>query len=107
MLCTLFADRRSARMSTLRSFVEYDATCDFPIQNIPYGVFSTAANASPRIGVAIGASVLDLSVLLRHGLLSEAFSPYLNQVGLFLSFFLFPLVEPGGSFSIFLSSPRT
>eukprot|EP00002_Diphylleia_rotans_P037575 TRINITY_DN840_c0_g1_i1.p1 TRINITY_DN840_c0_g1~~TRINITY_DN840_c0_g1_i1.p1 ORF type:complete len:433 (+),score=87.90 TRINITY_DN840_c0_g1_i1:637-1935(+) len=79
MLCTLFADRRSARMSTLRSFVEYDATCDFPIQNIPYGVFSTAANASPRIGVAIGASVLDLSVLLRHGLLSEAFSPYLNQ----------------------------
>ena len=28
------------------SFVEYSADCDFPIQNLPYGVFSTAGNVS-------------------------------------------------------------
>ena len=33
---------------------------DFPLQNLPYGVFVTAADPSPRIGVAIGDQVLDL-----------------------------------------------
>ncbi|XP_022194205.1 fumarylacetoacetase [Nilaparvata lugens] len=32
----------------------------FPIQNLPYGVFSTREDASPRIGVAIGEKILDL-----------------------------------------------
>jgi fumarylacetoacetase len=45
---------------TLRSFIPVDATCDFPIQNLPYGVFSTADLPTPRIGVAIGDYVLDL-----------------------------------------------
>jgi fumarylacetoacetase len=45
------------------SFVEYSADCDFPIQNLPYGVFSTAGNDRHRIGVAIGDYVLDLSVV--------------------------------------------
>jgi fumarylacetoacetase len=45
---------------TLRSFVPVDAASDFPIQNLPYGVFSTAALPTPRIGVAIGDYVLDL-----------------------------------------------
>ncbi|XP_071789348.1 fumarylacetoacetase-like [Asterias amurensis] len=45
------------------SFIKYDQTCDFPIQNLPYGVFSTAENAQHRIGVAIGDQVLDLSVV--------------------------------------------
>jgi len=36
--------------------------CDFPIQNLPYGVFSRAGEA-PRCGVAIGDSVLDLAPL--------------------------------------------
>ncbi len=33
---------------------------DFPIQNLPYGVFSTVESV-PRVGVAIGDKVLDLS----------------------------------------------
>jgi fumarylacetoacetase len=33
---------------------------DFPIQNLPFGRFHTAADATPRIGVAIGDRILDL-----------------------------------------------
>jgi fumarylacetoacetase len=44
----------------LRSFVPVDPNSDFPIQNLPYGVFSTAALPAPRVGVAIGNHVLDL-----------------------------------------------
>ena len=44
----------------LRSFIPVDARSDFPIQNLPYGVFSTAVLPVPRIGVAIGDYVLDL-----------------------------------------------
>ena len=35
--------------------------CDFPIQNLPFGVFSTGKDAKPRIGIAIGSYVLDLA----------------------------------------------
>jgi fumarylacetoacetase len=44
----------------LRSFIPVDPTSDFPIQNLPYGVFSTADRPAPRVGVAIGEYVLDL-----------------------------------------------
>jgi fumarylacetoacetase len=33
---------------------------DFPIQNLPLGVFSTKADTTPRIGMAIGDQVFDL-----------------------------------------------
>jgi len=36
------------------------ATCDFPIQNLPFGRFRTQADAPWRIGVAIGDCVLDV-----------------------------------------------
>ena len=45
---------------SLRSFIPIDAASDFPIQNLPYGVFSTADGLAPRVGVAIGDYVLDL-----------------------------------------------
>ena len=38
--------------------------CDFPLQNLPYGVFSTSKNAEFRIGVAIGDKILDLKSAL-------------------------------------------
>ena len=41
---------------------------NFSIQNLPYGVFSTAVSA-PRIGVAFGDDVLDLALLEIEGLL--------------------------------------
>jgi fumarylacetoacetase len=44
----------------LRSFIPVAAGSDFPIQNLPYGVFSTAALPAPRVGIAIGEYVLDL-----------------------------------------------
>src|SRR5690606_29746989 len=41
--------------------------CDFPLQNLPFGVFSTGDGA-PRVGVAIGAEILDLSAAAGRGL---------------------------------------
>ncbi|HXG81692.1 MAG TPA: fumarylacetoacetase [Sphingomicrobium sp.] len=43
---------------------------DFPIQNLPFGVFSVG-NGEPRIGVAIGDMILDLKALSGAGLLDE------------------------------------
>lgn len=37
------------------SFVEYPETSDFPIENLPFGVFSTAANVSKLCCLAIHA----------------------------------------------------
>eukprot|EP00041_Stephanoeca_diplocostata_P023493 m.578493 g.578493 ORF g.578493 m.578493 type:complete len:419 (-) comp22306_c1_seq16:2102-3358(-) len=46
------------------SWIPYDAaTSDFPIQNIPFGVFSTAAEPTPRCATRIGDTVVDLSKL--------------------------------------------
>lgn len=55
---------------SLRSFIEVDPSSDFPIQNLPYGVFSTNDGRSPRLGVAIGDYVLDLWELEQDGLIS-------------------------------------
>jgi len=43
--------------------------CEFPIQNLPYGIFSTQHSA-PHVGVAIGDSILDLAVLAEAGLIA-------------------------------------
>ncbi|MBS0662639.1 MAG: fumarylacetoacetase [Verrucomicrobia bacterium] len=42
---------------------------DFPLQNLPFGVFSTADQSTARIGVAIGDQVLDLGSAAASGLL--------------------------------------
>ena len=54
----------------LRSFVDVPPDSHFPIQNLPFGVFRPSAGLAPRIGVAIGDAVLDLSVLADRGLLN-------------------------------------
>jgi fumarylacetoacetase len=54
----------------LQSFVDVPTGSDFPIHNLPYGIFRPSAGARPRIGVAIGNEVLDLSVLADRGLLA-------------------------------------
>jgi len=48
----------------LKSWLESanDEMCDFPIQNLPFGVFS-ADDREKRVGVAIGDIILDLAVL--------------------------------------------
>jgi len=42
---------------------------DFPIQNLPLGVFTRGSEGSPRIGSAIGDQVLDLDACAERGLL--------------------------------------
>jgi fumarylacetoacetase len=44
---------------------------DFPLQNLPYGVFTTTGNVIPRLGVAIGDSILDLRAAAKAGLLPD------------------------------------
>jgi fumarylacetoacetase len=59
-------DALSATLSpTLKSWLESanDPASDFPIQNLPFGIFSDAVNTRPRAGVAIGEWIVDLSVL--------------------------------------------
>jgi fumarylacetoacetase len=48
-----------------------DAACDFPIRNLPFGIFSTSGKNAPRAGVAIGDQVLDLSAVAEAGLLGD------------------------------------
>ncbi|HWB11863.1 MAG TPA: fumarylacetoacetase [Pirellulales bacterium] len=55
--------------SRLHSFVDVAADSHFPIQNLPYGIFRPRGAEVPRVGVAIGGWILDLSVLEREGLL--------------------------------------
>lgn len=64
----------------LKSWIPVPKDSDFPIQNLPFGVFRTATS-SPRPGVAIGEHVLDLRAVAGLGLfrdvdarLADAFS---------------------------------
>ena len=68
----------------LKSFIEVAANSHFPIQNLPFGVFSTDANPEPRVGVAIGDQILDLAVLEESGLLTAdpTGSPVFNRPSL-------------------------
>ncbi|MBO9610125.1 MAG: fumarylacetoacetase [Paenibacillaceae bacterium] len=56
----------------LRSFIEVAPDSHFPIQNLPYGVFRPrTGGGQPKIGVAIGNYVLDLTVLEEAGYLKS------------------------------------
>jgi fumarylacetoacetase len=50
----------------LKSFLEVARDSHFPIQNLPFGIFRPA-QGEPRVGVAIGEFVLDLSALEELG----------------------------------------
>jgi len=76
---------------TRKSWVESanQATSDFPIQNLPFGVFSAdGEEGSGRVGIAIGDSILDVTAALAAGLISDdakvaavgCSSPRLNEV---------------------------
>ncbi len=55
---------------SLKSWIEVPEDCDFPIQNLPFGIFKTQSS-NPRVGVAIGDQVLDLSSLNKLGFLDD------------------------------------
>ena len=52
----------SANDPRLKSWVFVPENSDFPIQNLPFGVFRTESQL-PRVGVAIGDKILDLKAL--------------------------------------------
>ncbi|RUP50058.1 hypothetical protein BC936DRAFT_140508 [Jimgerdemannia flammicorona] len=79
------------------SFIQIPKNSDFPIQNLPYGIFSTVQNVglepfysletfsqplltpsppllqpSPRVGVAIGDQILNLSVLAAYNFFQQS-----------------------------------
>src|SRR5262245_20212516 len=62
---------------SLRSWLPVPADSDFPIQNLPFGVFRRSTGDVPVVGVAIGEHILDLSVLGAHGMFD---SPVLREV---------------------------
>jgi fumarylacetoacetase len=57
------------------SWLQIPSGSDFPVENLPYGAFSTEGGA-PHIGVAIGDQVLDLAPLLDDPTFAE---PTLNR----------------------------
>jgi fumarylacetoacetase len=49
--------------SVRQTWVDIPEQTSFPVQNLPYGVFSRSGDA-PRVGVAIGNQILDLAAVL-------------------------------------------
>lgn len=60
----------SANNPALKSWVDVPTNSDFPIQNLPFGIFKTA-HSSERVGVRIGDYVLDLCAVFELGLLAN------------------------------------
>jgi fumarylacetoacetase len=47
---------------SLKSWIEVDENSDFPIQNLPFGIFKTNQD-EPRVGSRVGDKVIDLNAL--------------------------------------------
>ncbi|MCE3295066.1 MAG: fahA [Crocinitomicaceae bacterium] len=70
----------------LKSWIEVPQNSDFPIQNLPFGIFKTA-QSTERVGIRIGDFVIDLKVLFVLGYLenlpfelSDFDNKYLNSL---------------------------
>lgn len=64
----------------LKSFIEVAQDSDFPLQNLPFGVFSESAEGERRVGVALGEWVVDLAALEANGFLKiNPGETYFNQ----------------------------
>ena len=71
--------------AALTSWVDVPAGHDFPLTNLPFGIFSTS-DRSPRPGVRLGDQVLDLSALHALGML--------NDLGLTVDALAAPVLNP-------------
>ena len=60
-----------ANNPALKSWVEVSADSDFPIQNLPFGVFKTKTNTRPRVCTRIGDFIVDLVVLDHLSMLDD------------------------------------
>jgi fumarylacetoacetase len=61
----------AANNPSLRSWISVPEGSDFPIQNLPFGVFTTSGSTA-RVGTRIGDTVIDLSILAASGQLEVA-----------------------------------
>lgn len=52
------------------SFVDVPDDSEFPLENLPWGIFSTQDDPKNRIGVALGDTVVDVAQLAAAGLFS-------------------------------------
>ena len=64
------ADAAPLQKMPLRSFIEIQPDSDFPLENLPYGVFKPK-NGQPRLGVALGDYAIDLGALAEKGLFND------------------------------------
>ena len=55
---------------SLKSWVEVNPNSDFPIQNLPFGIYKTT-DKTARAGIAIGDKILDLKCLYENHLLDN------------------------------------
>ncbi len=57
-----------ANNPSLQSWIKVEKNSDFPIQNLPFGIFkSIEKDKKPRVGSIIGNTVIDLSALAHEG----------------------------------------
>ncbi|HPF70843.1 MAG TPA: fumarylacetoacetase [Candidatus Krumholzibacteria bacterium] len=59
----------------VRSFVTTPPDSHFPLQNLPWGVFTPAVGGAPRVGTRVGDTVVDVAALADAGLLAVAEVP--------------------------------
>ncbi|KAI9225929.1 MAG: fumarylacetoacetate hydrolase [Piptocephalis tieghemiana] len=59
-------------MGPATSFISVSKDSDFPIQNLPYGIFSLVHDPTPRVGVAIGDQIVDMAALAATSLFGDA-----------------------------------
>ena len=96
------------------TWVEIPSGCDFPLANLPYGVFSAGSAdrpSQPRVGVAIGEYVLDIAALAAAGVTATLlpiaafylklgrFAPARALIDAGVPVALATDVNPGGGFS--------
>jgi fumarylacetoacetase len=60
-----------ANQPQLTSWIEVSKDSDFPIQNLPFGIFSDAISSTKRVGVALGNKVIDVYQLFELGYLAD------------------------------------
>ncbi len=73
----LNASHDPSRRSWIESANLPDA--DFPLQNLPFGAFTSNAARTPRLGVAIGDRILDLHAAANGGLLPDTVAAACQQ----------------------------
>jgi fumarylacetoacetase len=68
----------NANNPNLKSWIAVKPESDFPIQNLPFGIFKTK-DKTHRVGVAIGEHILDLSVLAEAKLFDSIPWPFKQE----------------------------